>query len=88
MSGLLTLREFRSPVITAECRACDRYVELDRKMLVRQYGASIRFVELRRRLAIGCEKMICADGEDRCQTRFPCLLEAKLYFKGSSSDEP
>ncbi|MDQ0322987.1 hypothetical protein QO002_005193 [Pararhizobium capsulatum DSM 1112] len=85
--SLLTLREFRSPIITAECRACDRYIELDRKTLVRQYGASIRFVELRRRLAVGCEKMICADGEDRCQTRFPCLLEANLTFEGSSSDD-
>ncbi|WP_436080517.1 hypothetical protein [Pararhizobium sp. LjRoot235] len=74
-------------MITTECRACDMSVDLDRKALVKQYGASLRFVELRRRLAVGCEKMICADGQDRCQTRFPCLLQTNLYFEGSTSDE-
>ena len=83
MSGLLTLREFTGSSITAECRTCDKSVELDRKTLVKQYGAGLRFVELRRRLAIGCERMICADGVDRCQTRFPCLLDANLYFEGN-----
>ncbi len=73
MIGTLTLKGFRGPVITAECRSCDMSVELDRKALVKQYGASFRFVELRRRLATGCERMICSDGQDRCQTRFPCL---------------
>lgn len=87
MSGLLTLRDFRAPVISMECRACDKSAEFERKALVRQFGTGVRFVELRRRLAIGCEKMICADGQDRCETRFPCLLEAKLYFEGSLSDE-
>ncbi len=87
MGGLLTLRGFRGPVITAECRTCDMSIELDRKMLVKQYGASLKFVELRRRLAMGCEKMACPDGEDRCQTRFPCLLQADLYFERSAVDE-
>ncbi len=86
MSGLLTLRDFRAQVITVECRACDMSTELDRSVLVKRYGASTRFVELRRRLAIGCEKVICADGADRCETRFPCLLRADLYFEGSKSD--
>jgi hypothetical protein len=76
MNSLLTLREFKGPVITAECQGCDKSVELDRKALVKQYGAGLKFVELTRRLAIGCERMICADGVDRCQTRFPCLLNA------------
>lgn len=87
MTGLLTLREFRGPVITVECRACGRAAELDRKALVKQYGANLRFVELRRRMSIGCEKMICADGQDRCQTRFPCLLDASLYLEGGSQYE-
>lgn len=85
--SLLTLKDFRAPVITAECRPCDMSIELDRRTLVKQYGASLRFVELRRRLAIGCEKMTCFDGEDRCRTRFPCLLQANLYFEGSTSDD-
>ncbi len=38
-------------------------------------------------MSIGCEKMICADGQDRCQTKFPCLVEAKVSFEGSVSDE-
>ena len=85
MSGLLTLRDFRAPVITVECRACDMTTELDRSALVKRYGATLRFVELRRRIAIGCEKMICTDGADRCDTRFPCLLQAGLTFEGSKS---
>ncbi|NEK38208.1 hypothetical protein [Rhizobium leguminosarum] len=76
MAGLLTLRDFKAPVITVECKPCGRQGELDRKALVKQFGASMRFVDLRRRMAMGCHKMHCSDGQDRCGTGFPCLLEA------------
>ncbi|MGO6889456.1 MULTISPECIES: hypothetical protein [Rhizobium] len=49
-------------------------------MLVKQYGASFTFLQLRRRLTLGCSRMNTDDGIDRCQTRFPCLLAAGLSF--------
>lgn len=75
-----TLRDYRGSVITVECRACDRNARLDRKALVKQYGASFTFLQLRRRLTLGCSRMNIEDGIDRCQTRFPCLLAAGLSF--------
>jgi hypothetical protein len=87
MSGLPTLRDYSGRVITVECRACKVSAELDREELVKRYGAGVRFVELRRRLAIGCEKMICADGEDRCETRFPFLLNADVQFLKGADHE-
>ena len=70
MPGLLTLRDFKGPVITVRCKPCGQQGELDRKALVKQFGASMRFVDLRRRIAIGCDKMQCSDGQDRCGTQF------------------
>lgn len=43
MPGLLTLRDFKGPVITVECKPCGQQGELDRKALVKQFGASMRF---------------------------------------------
>lgn len=81
MPGLLTLRDFKGPVITVECKPCGRQGELDRKALVKQFGTSMRFVDLRRRMAMGCDKMHCSDGQDRCRTGFPCLLEAGVAIE-------
>lgn len=81
MPGLLTLRDFKGPVITVECKPCGQRGELDRKALVKQFGASMRFVDLRRRMAMGCDKMHCADGQDKCGTGFPCLLEAAVVLE-------
>jgi len=75
---LLTLREFRQPMIKVECRACARSGEFDRQAHVKQYGASLSFQQLRRRVAMGCPKMISADGIDRCQTLFPDLNEDEV----------
>jgi hypothetical protein len=80
MSGLPTLRDFRGEIITVECKACNRRGELDRKALVKQHGAGLSFADLRRRVALGCEKMNGEDGVDRCQTRFPCLVEASIVI--------
>ena len=76
MPGLLTLRDFKGPVITGQCKPCGQQGKLDRKSLVKQFGASMRFVDLRHRMAMGCDKMHCSDGQDRCGTGFPCLLKA------------
>jgi len=46
--------------------ACDRRVDLDRKALVKQYGASLSFEQLRRRISMGCPRMVSDDGIDRC----------------------
>lgn len=81
MPDLLTLRDFKGPVITVECKPCGQQGELDRKALVKQFGASMRFVDLRRRMAMGCDKMHCSDGQDRCGTGFPCLLEAAVVLE-------
>lgn len=67
-----TLRQVRVPVITIECRACGRSDGVDRKVLVRKHGAEITFARLRRMAAMGCERLISADG-DQCETRFHCL---------------
>lgn len=91
MSGLPALRDFTGPVITVECKPCGRRAELDRKVLVKQFGASMRFVDLRRRMAMGCDKIHCSDGQDRCGTGFPCLLEAAIAMplrKPTQSAEP
>jgi hypothetical protein len=76
MPSLLTLRDFKGTEITVECKPCRQQAELDRKALVKQFGASMRFVDLRRRMAMGCDKMHRSDGQDSCGTGFPCLLEA------------
>jgi len=81
MPGLPTLRDFKGPVITVECKPCGQQVELDRKALVKQFGASMRFVDLRRRMAMGCNKMHCPGGQDRCGTGFSCLLEEAVVLE-------
>nr|WP_314094211.1 hypothetical protein [uncultured Shinella sp.] len=73
------LRHFRGEKIDMDCRRCDRHGVYDRKALVKKFGASIAFVEIRRRLAIGCADA----GTAQCMARFPCLLEANILI-----DEP
>lgn len=50
------LKDYRAEKIDVECRRCDRYAVLDRKALVKKYGASCQFVDLKRALAIGCDR--------------------------------
>ncbi|MCS3744435.1 hypothetical protein [Rhizobium sp. BK661] len=67
-----TLKDVRQAVILLECGVCDRRESFERKVLVAQFGAGANLLKLRRRLAMGCERMVGSDG-DRCSTRFPCL---------------
>nr|WP_081619934.1 hypothetical protein [Rhizobium sp. 2MFCol3.1] len=66
------LKDIRQPIIEVVCVRCDRRDSLDRKALVDQLGAGASFARLRRRLAMGCDRMTGPQG-DRCETRFPCL---------------
>ncbi len=67
-----TLKDVRDVVALLECVLCDRRDNFERKVLVAKFGAGACLAKLRRRLAMGCERMVGAEG-DRCQTRFPCL---------------
>lgn len=51
------LRDHREPIIEFICRPCDRHCTLERKLLVKAFGASVSFAVLRRRMAMGCERM-------------------------------
>ncbi|MGO4355148.1 hypothetical protein AB4Z25_24845 [Rhizobium sp. RAF36] len=67
-----TLRDIRIPQIEVECSICDRRQSYERKALVEKFGTGASFALLRRRMAMGCERMNTPKG-DRCETRFPCL---------------
>lgn len=67
-----TLKDVRDAVISLECTFCDRRDSFERKVLVAQFGAGACLAKLRRRLAMGCERMVGPEG-DLCQTRFPYL---------------
>nr|WP_075856499.1 hypothetical protein [Rhizobium hainanense] len=67
-----TLKDIRTAVIVIECTSCNRRDSFERKMLVAQFGAGACLAKLRRRLAMGCERMVGPEG-DLCRTRFPCL---------------
>jgi hypothetical protein len=67
-----TLKDIRGIAIVLECSLCDRRDIFERKVLMAQFGAGACLAKLRRRLAMGCERMVGPEG-DRCQTRFPCL---------------
>lgn len=64
-----TLKDIRDAVIVLECALCDRRDGFERKVLVQQFGAAACLAKLRRRLAMGCERMADPDG-DKCRTRF------------------
>nr|WP_284776579.1 hypothetical protein [Agrobacterium sp. lyk4-40-TYG-31] len=59
-------------MIEIACAPCGRHDLLERKTLVEQFGAGVSFSRLRRRLAMGCERL-CHPNGDHCATRFPCL---------------
>jgi hypothetical protein len=67
-----TLKDVRDAVVVLECVFCKRRDTFKRKVLVAQFGAGACLAKLRRRLAMGCERMVGPDG-DRCQTKFPAL---------------
>ncbi|MBX5153950.1 hypothetical protein HJB78_23655 [Rhizobium lentis] len=68
------LRDRREPIIEFICPQCDRHCTLERKLLVKVFGASMTFAVIRRRMAMGCERMQTPEG-DKCGAYFPCLAE-------------
>ncbi|MDF0699447.1 hypothetical protein PYR71_23665 [Rhizobium sp. MC63] len=68
----LRLKDYREPVIEISCRRCDRHGALECKLLVKAFGADASFAVLRRRMAIGCERMQTPEG-DKCDAHFTCL---------------
>jgi hypothetical protein len=70
------LKDFRGETIDMDCRRCDRHGVYDRKALVKKFGARIEFVEIRRRMAIGCD----LNGTSQCHAIFPCLLAANILI--------
>ena len=72
------LRHLRQPLISVECAPCGLRQVFDRKVLVKQYGASVPLDRLRRRMAMGCDRMVFTEGVDRCQTRLIGLSQEQL----------
>ena len=68
------LRDYRGEKIDMVCHRCERYGIYERKSLLKKFGASAQFVNLRRRLAVGCDKA----GTSECEAHFPCLLSTSL----------
>ncbi len=66
------LKDIRLPMIEVVCIPCGRHDLLVRQVLVKRFGAGVSFTRLRRRLAMGCERLCLPDG-DQCGTRFPCI---------------
>ncbi len=50
------LRDFRGEKIDMDCRRCDRFGVYDSRELVKKFGSSIEFIELKRKLAMGCDR--------------------------------
>jgi len=67
-----TLKDVRLPSIEIECPRCERVDSFERKAIVAKFGASVGFSKLRRRLAMGCDRICHPDG-DLCEMRFTCL---------------
>ncbi|NRP74987.1 hypothetical protein ILFOPFJJ_05910 [Ensifer psoraleae] len=68
------LRDHRERIIEFICRPCHRHCAFERKLLVKAFGASMTFAVIRRRMAMGCERMQTPEG-DKCGAHFPCLVE-------------
>lgn len=66
------LKDHKVPVVELICRVCDRRCAHERKLLVKAFGASVTFAEIRRRMAMGCERLQTTKG-DKCGAHFPCL---------------
>ena len=75
------LKDCRLPVIEIVCAPCGRRDLLERKALVEQFGAGVSFSRLRRRLAMGCERLYHPNG-DHCGMRFPCLGDVGDHKSG------
>lgn len=67
-----TLKDVRLPNIEIECIRCERVDSLERKAIVAKFGASVSLSKLRRRLAMGCDRLCHPDG-DLCEMWFTCL---------------
>ncbi|EJC64695.1 hypothetical protein Rleg5DRAFT_1456 [Rhizobium leguminosarum bv. viciae WSM1455] len=70
--GVPRLKDHKVPAVELICRFCDRHCAHERKLLVKAFGASVSFAEIRRRMAMGCERMQTPEG-DKCGAHFPCL---------------
>jgi hypothetical protein len=70
----LTLRDIRLATIEIACEPCQRREYCERSKLVKRFGANASLMRIRRRMALGCERLCHPDG-DRCGTRFPYLDE-------------
>lgn len=77
--SLPTLCDFRGETIDMVCNRCDRHGLYDRNSLVKKFGAATQFVELRRIMAIGCDRR----GTDTCEAGFPCLLAADILIEAA-----
>ncbi|WP_259664073.1 hypothetical protein [Rhizobium bangladeshense] len=66
------LRDHREPIIEFICHPCHRHCALERKLLVKAFGAGASFAVIRRR-------MQTPEG-DKCGAHFPCLSER---YRGS-----
>jgi hypothetical protein len=71
--NLPTLRNYRSETVEISCRRCNRHASMERKALVKKFGAKMQFAQLRRVLSIGCEHL----ETNSCEARFPRLEEPK-----------
>lgn len=67
--SLPRLKDYHAAKVDMSCNRCDRHGIYDRKAIVEKFVAAIEFVELRRILAIGCDRR----GTDDCEACFPCL---------------
>ncbi|MGO6810142.1 hypothetical protein ACCS61_21620 [Rhizobium ruizarguesonis] len=70
------LQDHQVPVVELICLLCDRHCTHERKLLVKAFGASVTFAEIRRRMAMGCERMQTPQG-DKCGAHFPCLSDGR-----------
>lgn len=68
----LTLRDIRHATIEIACDPCQRREYFERSTLVKRFGANTPLTRIRRRMALGCERLCHLNG-DHCGTRFPCL---------------
>jgi len=71
-----TLRSIRSDLVVVRCQNCGHHDELDRKVIVKRYGALVPLQNLRRRIGMGCALMN-ADGVDRCQMTITAKFDTK-----------
>lgn len=64
-----TLRDIPGATIEISCQRCNKHASLERKALVKKFGATMKLVQLRRVLSIGCDLV----GTGDCEASFPSL---------------